>query len=199
MFVGNDLVNLKAVHNQGKHHQPRWLNKVFNAPEIKSIYEAKDPHTELWLLWACKESAYKVWIKNNGAPFLNARRIEIFEKESTNGSCRWARIDHWQSIIYPEITESWIHTICLDNANANISPIHCLPEKIITRTNQSQNAIYQLARQRIAIHFQIPLPLVAISKNNTGVPSVHIAGHEIKIDISFSHDYPYSAFTYLRA
>lgn len=60
ILIGNDLVDLTNPDIANKHNEERFLKRVLAPSEIKKMKSTSDPKKLLWLLWAGKESAYKV-------------------------------------------------------------------------------------------------------------------------------------------
>lgn len=57
--IGVDVVDLRNPRTRGRHHDPRFLERVFDESEQDAIRSAEDPDGELWLRWAAKEAAFK--------------------------------------------------------------------------------------------------------------------------------------------
>ena len=79
LWVGNDVVDLTDPRCAGKADSRRFLARVFAPDEAVRIRRSSTPDRTLWLLWAAKESAYKVVSKALGAPppFVHAAfRVE---------------------------------------------------------------------------------------------------------------------------
>ena len=81
-FVGNDLVDLLLPENQAKVQNKRWLDKIFVPSEQHIIAQAAHANTMAWLLWSCKESAYKVAIKQGMLP--NYRPLDFVVMPNNN-------------------------------------------------------------------------------------------------------------------
>ncbi|MCK9230872.1 MAG: 4'-phosphopantetheinyl transferase superfamily protein [Syntrophales bacterium] len=62
-LVGNDIVDLNAPHAGHRHHDARFMKRVFTDEEARRISASADPHRHLWSLWAAKETAYKIMVK----------------------------------------------------------------------------------------------------------------------------------------
>ena len=56
---GVDVVDLRNPRTRGRHHDARFLDRVFEEDEQHAIRTAEDPDAELWLRWAAKEAAFK--------------------------------------------------------------------------------------------------------------------------------------------
>lgn len=72
--VGNDVVDLSDPRSVGKAASRRFVRRVFSTEEARWIRESDDPDVALWVLWAAKETAFKVITKVLGTPpvFIHA-------------------------------------------------------------------------------------------------------------------------------
>lgn len=60
MLLGNDVVDLHEEGAAGKHLDARFLGRVFTSEEAACIRLAAQPSLALWMIWAVKESIFKV-------------------------------------------------------------------------------------------------------------------------------------------
>jgi len=60
MLLGNDVVDRKETGAQDKHLDGRFVGRVFTFEEAAAIRQATDPTLALWMIWAAKESVFKV-------------------------------------------------------------------------------------------------------------------------------------------
>lgn len=63
MLLGNDVIDLRDAMATGKERDQRFLERVFTPLEREAIQNALDPALALWMLWAGKESLFKVAAK----------------------------------------------------------------------------------------------------------------------------------------
>jgi phosphopantetheinyl transferase (holo-ACP synthase) len=59
-MIGNDVVDLDDEEAQPHALHPRFDERVFGTVELEGIRTGGDPHRMRWVLWAAKESAYKL-------------------------------------------------------------------------------------------------------------------------------------------
>lgn len=76
MLLGNDVVDRRENGAAEKHVNSRFLGRVFISEERDCIRTAQDPSLALWMIWAAKESVFKVARKLN--PHLVFSHREIF-------------------------------------------------------------------------------------------------------------------------
>ncbi len=87
LFVGNDIVDLRARRIPDKSRDIRFVRKIFAPEEQARILSSDDPDRELWTAWAAKEAAFKVVSKTHGkAPvFSHARFLTRTRQEEAGG------------------------------------------------------------------------------------------------------------------
>ncbi|PSL45323.1 4'-phosphopantetheinyl transferase superfamily protein [Chitinophaga niastensis] len=59
-MIGNDIVDLYLAEKESRCHRKGFLDKLFTPAEKSIIENATAPLTMIWLLWSCKEAAYKI-------------------------------------------------------------------------------------------------------------------------------------------
>lgn len=89
-LVGNDVVDLRWAKSRHKLDDARFLDRVFSVEERDLIQASRDPEHTLWLLWAAKESAFKVVSKRRGgAPVFAHASFRVTLVGTDRG-----RVDH---------------------------------------------------------------------------------------------------------
>jgi 4'-phosphopantetheinyl transferase superfamily len=87
-MVGNDVVDLEDSETVPGATHPRFDERVFAAEEIECLRRSRAPDRLRWVLWAAKESAYKVAKKLDPRTIFSPRRF-VVELETANlGSVR---------------------------------------------------------------------------------------------------------------
>jgi len=76
LLVGNDIVDLKTPATQNKNSDTRFINRVFTPYEQEIIHSSKIANRTLWLLWAAKETAYKLFSKLSAPPVFSHRSFQ---------------------------------------------------------------------------------------------------------------------------
>lgn len=83
LYVGNDVVDLNLKEIADKYRDARFVRRVFTPLEQQIIQTSKNSNRMLWILWASKETAYKIISKkNDGTPFVHKR----FQIKSVTGN-----------------------------------------------------------------------------------------------------------------
>lgn len=73
--AGNDVVDLNHNGIIGKSKHTRFVKRVFNENEQSTISSSNDPDLTLWMIWAAKETAYKIISKIIGPPIFAHKKF----------------------------------------------------------------------------------------------------------------------------
>jgi phosphopantetheinyl transferase (holo-ACP synthase) len=74
-MIGNDVIDLRQAAVESKWQRPGFLDKLFTAAEQKRIHSEAD----VWMLWSCKEAAYKIVHRDIGARFYAPLAFEVID------------------------------------------------------------------------------------------------------------------------
>lgn len=86
LLLGNDIVDLNEAGVSGKSKDTRFLSRVFSEQEQATISDAANPDLTLWVLWAAKETAYKIVSKLTSPPVFAHQNFEgIIKKVVESG------------------------------------------------------------------------------------------------------------------
>lgn len=75
LFVGNDIVDLKFSGCIDQHKNDRFIARVFTANEKEKISTSSHPNLLLWMMWAAKETAYKIISKIKDPPVFSHKQF----------------------------------------------------------------------------------------------------------------------------
>lgn len=191
-FVGNDLVDLLLPENQAKVQNKRWLNKIFVPSEQNVIAQATQPNTMAWLLWSCKESAYKVAIKQGMLP--NYRPLDfvvIPNKNNVFSPTITAIVQTNIGIFYTQSTQNthYTHSVAVSKL-LDWSKVFIYLHKFDTLVDylpaeQWQYPLLQASER----HFNFTPHTLSIQKRLHNVPMLCQNNEALKqFDVSLSHD-----------
>lgn len=76
LVVGNDIVDLTGERT-GKHLDKRFLKRVFTKNEKELIEYSSRPDKIIWMIWAAKESAYKIISKIYPQTIFSHKKFEV--------------------------------------------------------------------------------------------------------------------------
>jgi len=191
MFIGNDIINLNDDYISEKLKNKSWIKKCFNLEEVEYIFDSANPKLTLWQLWSCKESAYKIYVKNKNKRFLNAQKLQI--SNLNKGSAY--QVNCQEMIFYTRstITSKYIHTTSCDkflDTDIIQKQVYHFPDIELKEGSRMLKRLLISKLDKLygkeAIHLE---------KNSFGVPKIFPS--DINVDISFSHDEPYYAFAFV--
>jgi len=104
--VGNDIVDLLHPSTGGKHVDARFLARILDDAERRTLAAAADPGVELWAFWAAKEAAYKVASKLRGTPPVFVHAAFSVAWTAVGGGRRRGRVTY-RELVMP--VEAWTH------------------------------------------------------------------------------------------
>jgi len=96
--LGVDVVDLRNPRTRGRHHNDRFVDRIFDPPERKLVMGATDPERALWLHWAAKEAAFKAVgssVHPEPPPIFDHSAVAVVEVAGDRAAVRWGdtRID----------------------------------------------------------------------------------------------------------
>ncbi len=196
MLVGNDVVDLRDPENQPDAIHPRFDDRVFTWTERAGILAAASPHRMRWLLWAAKESAYKVARKMDGRVYFSPRafRVRIPGGEPESPEPFLAEVSHeaGRFEVCLEGTDEWVHAVASSTgegvARANWQ-LRSLGREAARRIPglEASARVRKLARSAIASALSAVPSDIVIAAAAKRVPRVWWRGERLPVDLSFSH------------
>lgn len=69
-MIGNDIVDLETAATESNWRRNGFREKLFTNAEQRVIRLAETPEQVLWRFWTMKESAYKIFTRQNGGRFF---------------------------------------------------------------------------------------------------------------------------------
>jgi phosphopantetheine--protein transferase-like protein len=93
---GVDVVDLANPRTLGRHHDRRFMERVFAPAERDAIAAAPDPRLRLWRYWAAKEAAFKaIGIRAHPGPppTFTHTAFQVTEAEAERGTVRWEAVE----------------------------------------------------------------------------------------------------------
>ncbi|MEZ5044853.1 MAG: 4'-phosphopantetheinyl transferase superfamily protein [Saprospiraceae bacterium] len=190
-MIGNDIISLAEVPSL----RPGFVKKVCRASEWQALRESFSSHLAIWLLWAAKESAYKVYLKDGGEQRFAPKRF-FFRVSKIMGTTILGNtqtpIDNYQTLLTIDkeliFAESWSNAA----AYQDIIRAHFTfsSKQYQAQSFQLREGVFAL----IAQHFGLPEPLLRIAKNSLGVPSIWCGKTCLPLSISLSHHGYFGSF-----
>ena len=199
--VGNDVVDLREAANTGKSGDSRFLRKILTDAEIEFVRTAKNPDTELWSLWACKETAYKVIKKLFPAiAFVPVRWPAVFKKTKSGYAEGEVGILGKDGVFIRLFSGSdYIHCAGSDDKatlDKLIWNVETLPDEGTCPSLFSRQCLVK----SLAEHFALNSHQIKIKRRKQQgellPPRVCICGKETDLDVSLSHDGRFVAYAF---
>lgn len=181
-MIGNDIIDLAAASKESNWKRRGFLEKLFTLDEQRYILDSDTISKSVWLLWSMKESAYKIWARQNNQRAFAPKKFEckIFKKNKGVVSFEGSKV-FTKSIV----NESYISTIAHVNENFGghiwVGPHSEIAQKLI---------------QNVAQETGLPKAEISLKKLQNGAP---VCYHNRKIllnSCSISHHGNYGAFAY---
>lgn len=214
-FLGNDIMSLQDNQNRLSFSRDRYLSKAFTYKEINLIRGCHTRSFLPYLIWTCKESAYKAMVKiglrDTFCPaefemdtvklteqLLNPVQEQGIESPESNKIV--GTIAYQQNLLNTEscLHTEYIHSIAT-TGEISSQDVTRHVEKIDSEDVYCQGALSRESlRRSLSKEMQISIHRIDIGKNKRlGIPYVYIDQMATNIDVSISHDLNYISFAYL--
>jgi phosphopantetheinyl transferase (holo-ACP synthase) len=111
-MLGNDVIDLTEARALRKEHDERFLNRVFTTAERSCILGAIDPALALWMIWAAKESLFKIESRRDpSAIFAHQKILAPGLTEIALAGLGHLRVEHAGLRFEWEWTEDFLHCV----------------------------------------------------------------------------------------
>jgi phosphopantetheine--protein transferase-like protein len=195
--IGNDIIDLKLSDKQ-VWRQKRFLDKIFTTNEFQYFKPDTTNDFIIELLFSCKESAYKYFVKQGRERAFNPHSFSVCEliNRENHSKIQYSGIiecDQGNCKFISEVNPSrYVHSLCFTN-DCSFSSIFI---KSIGTVNE--NSISEIAGLELK-HFISGLSgidessLELVKDQITLIPYIAYKGRILPFDISISHDGEYIA------
>lgn len=200
-MVGNDVVDLGDPDCRAAATHPRFDERVFTAAERRLIESSAAPQPTRWLLWAAKESAYKLLRQLDPAFAFVPRRLSVQPRSVLSDRSRPAGDG---GLIQAGTVRHGNGGVTFDvvrNADA-LHVIAQLPQgggrALLAMVGETQSecpsvAVRRLAIEAIAAQSGVRAQELRIVPEGR-IPRLHWRGRRLPIDVSLSHHGRFVAF-----
>lgn len=185
-MVGNDVVDLGDAEVRSGATHPRFDARVFAPSETAALATSGAPNRLRWLLWAAKEAAYKLGVKQTPELVFSPQRFVVEIDPKLEGHVR-----HPEGAVRVQLQTDGdaLHAVATQDAGGEV--LHGVA--VAGRDDDPSSAVRRFAGARIAQHLGI-LPTALEFGRRGRVPTVHLAGSDDGFDLSLSHHGRYIAF-----
>lgn len=181
-MVGNDVVDLHDADAHPSTLNGRFDERVFCLSERQTLETAPERR---WKLWAAKEAAYKVAVKQDPATIFSPSRFRVgLEAKEENGFVTW---DAGRLRIHVCVDEGAVHAIAVTNSNPLISGLRRLEPLAPGQSGAAlSEAARGLAAEELAAALGVDEGSIEIRKRGR-VPELYVDGVRAQADLSLSH------------
>lgn len=142
-MIGNDIIDLHLACQESNWQRKGYLSKIFTATEQEMIRQAPISSDMVWLLWSCKEAAYKIVNRMTNVRIYNPVKFSCTLSDDGENTVSGSIL--YESRTYPFISyrdSSYIHTVAvshdiflshLDIYTGPGFPIHLLADKSLVK------------------------------------------------------------------
>lgn len=195
-MIGNDIVDLNLAKTQSNWQRKGFLDKIFTEREQQIIKNAKNSFTTVWLLWSMKESAYKIFSRQNNIRFFAPKKFEC----EINWGQPTVQINNEIYFTTSSISIDSIHTIAHLTAKNTIIT-NCF--KLENDSYEVQHkTTYNYLKNEVSKQLHIPVTQFKIEKDKNGIPNINYLGVTSsgveKSSISISHHGVFGAYAFIK-
>jgi phosphopantetheinyl transferase (holo-ACP synthase) len=197
---GNDIIDL-SLHPKTLWMQKRFLLKIL----VDSEFEYFNSHPEIdffpELLFTCKESAYKYFVKHGRIMAFNPRSFTVTlinKLSSTNAgeinysgkiNCNFGECLFSSQVI----SNCFIHTVSFSEKYTTVPLLFILKDEQADIKDKSERANQAMINFLVEKFLFDPADVEIIKDQPTQIPLLYIKGKKAPYDISISHDGSYLA------
>lgn len=199
MFIGNDVICLNLWNSSfQKANYERYITKVLNKSEYKILDYSDDLIYSLAILWSCKESIFKILMKQNKVKAFNPKAIEVDFEYNINqkNAIILANSKAFGQSYYSEIniTSNFIHTISFTDNKADF--VSNIIENNLTF--QANSDLSNELLKDISTQYTYDINFTELKKDKFNIPYILYKNKRTNIDVSLSHDGKYFSYAFLK-
>ncbi|MEO2158087.1 MAG: 4'-phosphopantetheinyl transferase superfamily protein [bacterium] len=188
MLVGNDLVDLLDPQADPRSIHQGFDARVMTTEENRLVLSALDPHRLRWMLWAAKESAFKVVKKMDPSAVFHPKAFEVDLTTFDGVHVRHSKTD-FETVLFH--SPKWVHAVTtLESRSAKCgSRLHSRVLSLESRNGpfDSSMEVRTFTRKALGSWLGISWAEVEIVTENR-IPRVTRGGKRLEIDLSLAHD-----------
>jgi hypothetical protein len=212
VIIGNDVVDLGNPDALGKSRDDRFVRRVFLPEEKTQIRQDSDPDCILWVLWAAKETVYKIISKKHPAIHSGPLKYRVHLEETTLFPLCNAgfRNRHFTCLVETPVGTvitcaltgaDYVHAFGSQGDQSAAGAMHLkvfrLDQPCFHRQPES-DVMRKVLRCYLGRFWHIPSGQIVIQRDQNargaGPPVVYVKGERAPMDTSLSHHGRYGAF-----
>jgi len=186
-MVGDDVVDLADPEAAAVH--PRFDARVFGAAERAALRRSSEPERLRWVLWAAKEAAYKLAAKRDPRTIFSPVRFAARLEPDPGGGFS-GRVFHGGRafrVLVRRVGDA-LHALAEDGAGSAFCGLARRGD-----AEDPSRAARELVARELARRLGAPREAVRFGRRGR-VPSVWLAGRDVRADLSLSHHGRFVAF-----
>jgi phosphopantetheinyl transferase (holo-ACP synthase) len=200
-MVGNDIVDLGDADCRAAATHPRFDERVFTAGERRLIESSAAPEPMRWLLWAAKESAYKLLRKLDPSLAFVPCRLTVQPQSVVSDRSHPTKDGDLMQAGTVRHGSGCVRFRVVRNVDA-LHVIAQLPQgsgrALLAMVGETQSecpsvAVRRMAIEAIAAQSGVRAQELRIVREG-GIPRLHWRGRRVPIDVSLSHHGRFVAF-----
>jgi phosphopantetheinyl transferase (holo-ACP synthase) len=189
-MVGNDVVDLEDEETAPYATHPRFDERVFAPEELRFLASSGASDRLRWILWAAKESAFKVARKLDPRAIFSPRRLIVRLGTDGRGA---VRVGERAFSLFVACDGEACHAVASSGRAAVTSAIRRLAPWESARLRVRRLAIAIVARELGAR----PADVTIVKEH--GIPKVRVRDRPAPLDVSLSHHGRFVAFAWTRS
>lgn len=206
LVVGNDVVDLRHPDTRQKSHDHRFVQRVLLMEEQERVYNDQDPDRCLWMLWAAKETAYKIFSKKNpsiSSSPLKYKTEQLGEMSLSDhiGYFTCAVTTPWGRAVTTIYTErDYLHAFAGFGAGETLGELHLRVFSLEGQGKEQTDSVIvrNVLRNYLGRYWNISPSRITIHREKNerglGAPCIYINDEKAPVDASISHHGRYGAF-----
>lgn len=180
-MIGNDIIDLSLADAESNWQRKGFLEKQFTIKEREIILDAKNSFEMVWLLWSMKESAYKIWVRENEKRIFAPKKLECRLTSDNEGVVYFDNQKFYTTSI---LNVSYIFTVAdLEKKIKSYSSIG------------SPQEIDQNIKKKLQEETGVPASEIEQIKTKNGAPSYYHRSKILTQSCSITHHGNYGAFS----
>ncbi len=193
-MVGNDIVDLQDAETADGATHPRFDRRVFTDDEMEILAGATEPRRTRWLLWACKEAAFKALAQT--APSLRLHpgtfSVALLSPDS-------ALVAHERGVVRVFVVEAagFVHAVAGSWSDRAVDPVTAVLHGVGEVVAGDPHSPGRIARaglvDRVAAHMGIDRRRLAMLARGR-IPMLALDGVPLRAAVSLSHHGRLAAF-----
>jgi phosphopantetheinyl transferase (holo-ACP synthase) len=189
--IGNDIVDLDDEETREGSQHRRFDERVFHARELALVRASHDPHRLRWLLWAAKESAFKMLRRAQPALVFSPPRFVVCP--AARGA---ATVEAGGSIVPVryELGAGYVHCIAGCEGGPVIAAVDGV-DRVNGTPGDASAAVRRLASQSIARVLRVDARELVVGRVGR-LPVVFCRGRPLSGTLSLSHHGRFVAFAW---